>query len=122
MLDAKGAVHEQVYDVAWSGQADNTRKPGANGKLPPVGNTVDVAGNLFLGREPRRPLTRLIDHARMHREARAVLELDGMHGPSAVETCDPRREHELDRGDAARRRLRHVRPSPAWLHSSEAGR
>ncbi len=38
-LDADGATHEMVYDVAWS---DN-REPGANGKLPPVGNTVDVA-------------------------------------------------------------------------------
>jgi hypothetical protein len=40
-LDAKGAVHEQVYDVAW-GDAD-TRKPGPDGKVPPVGSTVDVA-------------------------------------------------------------------------------
>jgi len=39
-LDAKGEVHEQVYDVVW-GNADK-RKPGANGKLPPVGDTVDV--------------------------------------------------------------------------------
>jgi hypothetical protein len=38
-LDAKGAVHERVYDVVWSGN----RKPGADGKLPPVGSTVDVA-------------------------------------------------------------------------------
>lgn len=38
-LDANGAVQEKVYDVAWS---DN-RKPGSDGKLPPVGNTVDVA-------------------------------------------------------------------------------
>ncbi len=30
---------EKVYDVAWSGD----RTPGADGKLPPVGNTVDVA-------------------------------------------------------------------------------
>ena len=37
--DAKGETHEQVYDVLWSGD----RKPGADGKLPPVGNTVDVA-------------------------------------------------------------------------------
>ncbi len=35
---------------------------------------LDLAQNIFLGREPRRPLTRLIDHARMHREARAVLD------------------------------------------------
>jgi hypothetical protein len=38
-MDAKGALHEKVYDVAWSGG----RKAGADGKLPPVGNTVDVA-------------------------------------------------------------------------------
>lgn len=37
-LDAAGEVHEQVYDVAWSGD----RKPGADGKIPPVSNTVDV--------------------------------------------------------------------------------
>jgi hypothetical protein len=36
---AKGNTHEKVYDVDWS---DN-RVPDANGKLPPVGNTVDVA-------------------------------------------------------------------------------
>jgi hypothetical protein len=38
-LDAAGEVQEKVYDVAWSGD----RKPGADGKLPSVGNTVDVA-------------------------------------------------------------------------------
>ena len=37
-LDAKGNLQEKVYDVAWSGN----RKPGANGKLPAVGNTVDL--------------------------------------------------------------------------------
>jgi hypothetical protein len=40
-LDANGETHEKVYDVVW-GDADE-RKPGADGKLPPVGNTVDVA-------------------------------------------------------------------------------
>jgi hypothetical protein len=38
-LDAGGERHEQVYDVVWSGE----RRPGRDGKLPPVGNTVDVA-------------------------------------------------------------------------------
>ena len=38
-LDANGKTHEKIYDVAW-GDADK-RKPGADGKLPPVGNTVD---------------------------------------------------------------------------------
>jgi hypothetical protein len=39
-LDKNGTLHEKVYDVAWSGE----RKPDATtGKVPPVGNTVDVA-------------------------------------------------------------------------------
>ena len=38
-LDAKGAVQEKIYDVAWSGK----RTIGKNGKLPSVGNTVNVA-------------------------------------------------------------------------------
>ena len=38
---ADGQLSEKVYDVAW-GDA-KTRAPDANGKLPPVGNTVDVA-------------------------------------------------------------------------------
>jgi hypothetical protein len=37
-VDAKGEPHDQVFDVAWSGK----RTPGANGKLPAVGNTVDL--------------------------------------------------------------------------------
>jgi hypothetical protein len=40
-LDADGGLAEKVYDVAW-GDADK-RKPGRDGKLPAVGNTVDVA-------------------------------------------------------------------------------
>ena len=38
-LDSRGERHEKVYDVAWSGD----RQVGRDGKLPPVGNTVDVA-------------------------------------------------------------------------------
>jgi hypothetical protein len=38
-LDRDGNLNEKVYDVAWSGN----RKPGNDGKLPPVGDTVDVA-------------------------------------------------------------------------------
>ena len=40
-LDAEGKTHEKVFDVVW-GDADK-RQPGSNGKLPPVGDTVDVA-------------------------------------------------------------------------------
>ncbi|PCH67419.1 MAG: hypothetical protein COC12_11460 [Rhodobacteraceae bacterium] len=43
-LDANGVTQERVYDIAWS---DN-REPDANGKLPAVGNTVDVANANWL--------------------------------------------------------------------------
>jgi hypothetical protein len=38
-LDSAGNTQEMVYDVVWAGD----RQPGADGKLPPVGDTVDVA-------------------------------------------------------------------------------
>jgi hypothetical protein len=38
-VDSRGERHEKIYDVAWS----DGRTPGPDGKLPPVGNTVDVA-------------------------------------------------------------------------------
>ena len=37
-LKANGETAEKVYNIAWSGD----RKPGRGGKLPAVGNTVDV--------------------------------------------------------------------------------
>lgn len=37
-VDGAGATHEKIVDVKWSGD----RKPGADGKLPPVGNSVDL--------------------------------------------------------------------------------
>jgi hypothetical protein len=38
-IDASGKTHEQIYDAAWSGN----RKKDSNGKLPAVGNTVNLA-------------------------------------------------------------------------------
>ena len=38
-VDKAGQTHEKIYDVAWSGD----RTAGADGKLPPVGNTVNRA-------------------------------------------------------------------------------
>ena len=37
-VDAAGKSHDKIYDVVWSG----SRKIGADGKLPSVGNSVDV--------------------------------------------------------------------------------
>jgi Protein of unknown function (DUF3604) len=40
-LTGDGRLEENVYDVVWANA--ERRKPGADGKLPPVGSTVDVA-------------------------------------------------------------------------------
>ena len=42
-MDANGKLNEKVYDVAWSGE----REMGDDGKLPPVGNTVDAASATY---------------------------------------------------------------------------
>lgn len=39
-LTKEGTLQEKVYDVVWADT--ERRKPGADGKLPPVGSTVDV--------------------------------------------------------------------------------
>lgn len=43
-LDADGYTHEKVYDVVWSG----SRVPDETGKLPAVGNTVDLDNATWL--------------------------------------------------------------------------
>jgi hypothetical protein len=42
-VDAGGSPQEAIFDVVWSGD----RQPGTDGKLPPVGSTVDVATATF---------------------------------------------------------------------------
>ena len=44
-LDGKGQTHEQTFDIAWSDAGK--RKPAHDGKLPAVGNTVDVANATY---------------------------------------------------------------------------
>jgi hypothetical protein len=45
-LDKEGKTHEKVYDVTW-GDTDQ-RKRVKGGKVPPVGNTVDVANATWM--------------------------------------------------------------------------
>jgi simple sugar transport system ATP-binding protein len=47
-------------------------------------DTVDVAGNLFLGREPMRRIcgVPVLDHAKMHRDAREMLDGLGIRIPN----------------------------------------
>ena len=42
-LDDDGDTHEKIYDVIWS----DDRDPGADGKLPPVGSTVNIEDATF---------------------------------------------------------------------------
>jgi len=42
-IDADGESHEAIYEVAWS----DDRQPGADGKLPPVGNTVNLEDTTY---------------------------------------------------------------------------
>lgn len=44
-VDKDGNTQEKIFDVVW-GDADK-RQPGADGKLPAVGNTVDVANAVW---------------------------------------------------------------------------
>jgi len=39
-VDKAGKTQEKVYDIVWADA--ESRNPGSDGKLPPVGNTVDV--------------------------------------------------------------------------------
>jgi hypothetical protein len=54
-LAADGSLHEKVYDVAWAGD----RKPNEQGKLPPVGDTVDVASATWTNTIGDRELMRI---------------------------------------------------------------
>ena len=42
-LDSSGDTQEKVYDVIWAGE----RSPDTDGRLPPIGSTVDVANATF---------------------------------------------------------------------------
>jgi len=42
-LDADGQSHEKIYDVVWGAGVGGARAPDANGALPAVGNSVDLA-------------------------------------------------------------------------------
>ena len=66
-LDAAGKTHEKVYDVAWSGD----RKPGADGKLPPVGNTVERQGGQLHERDRRAVPHRVLEGPRVRRRSSA---------------------------------------------------
>ena len=60
-LDAAGKQHEKIYDVAWSGE----RKIGTDGKLPAVGNTVDLKTATYTRDHRCRTARHRLDRSRL---------------------------------------------------------
>lgn len=66
-LDDAGQTHEQVYNIAWSGN----RQLDKQGKLPAVGNTVDVAAAVYYNRIGAPQLTTVWQDPDFDRKQRA---------------------------------------------------
>ena len=96
-VDAEGARQEKVYDVVWSGD----RKPGADGKLPPVGNTVDVATATWTNTIGASELIRRVEGSGVRPGAARRLLRARARDPDAA--LDRVRRRALRRQDAARR-------------------
>ena len=94
-VDADGARQEKVYDVVWSGD----RKPGADGKLPPVGNTVDVAEGDLDQHDRRLRADRGLDGPGLRSRAARLLLRPRDRDPDAA--LDRLRRQALRRQDAA---------------------
>ncbi len=80
-VDAAGKAHEQVFDVVWSDMAK--RKP-VGGKVPAVGDTVDVATATYTEHHWRRPtLATVWTRSGLRSEAARVLLRPGDRNPDA---------------------------------------
>ena len=82
-LDDKGETHEQVYDVAWGGD----RKPGADGKLPSVGSTVDVENATWTNTIGAPELIAVWKDPRLRSEAEGLLLWARHRNPDAALDC-----------------------------------
>ena len=86
-VDAKGEPQDKVFDVVWSGD----RKPGKDGKVPAVGNTVDLKKATYTNAIGSGGADRQLDRHALRREAARALLRPGPADP------DPALEH-LRRG------------------------
>ena len=97
-IDAQGKRQEKIYDVAWGDAA--TRKPDADGKLPPVGNTVDVAEGHLDQHHRRSRADRGVEGPGVRSQAARRLLRARARDPDAA--LDRLRRPALQREDAAR--------------------
>ena len=66
-LDSDGKSHERVFDVSWSGE----RQPGEDGRLPPVGDTVDRTTASYTNDIGAAELTTVWEDPEFDRDTRA---------------------------------------------------
>ena len=66
-LDSGGNSHERVFDVSWSGE----RQPGEDGRLPPVGDTVDRTTASYTNDIGAAELTTVWEDPEFDRDTRA---------------------------------------------------
>ncbi len=96
-LDASGRTHERVYDLAWSG---TRRRDPKSGKVPPVGNTVNVEGGDVLQRDRRAGPAGVLAGPRLRPRAARVLLRTRARDPDA--TLDDLRRKGVRCGAARR--------------------
>ena len=81
-VDAKGEPQDQVFDVVWSGG----RKPDAKGKVPAVGNTVDVSKAMYTNAIGSGRVAGIVDGSQIRSEAgRGVLRPRAGHPDATLE-------------------------------------
>ncbi|MET0807385.1 MAG: DUF3604 domain-containing protein, partial [Pseudoxanthomonas sp.] len=110
-LDAAGTLHERVYDVAWS----DDRKPGADGKLPPVGNTVDLANATWTNTIGAESLARMWQDPAFDPAQRAFYYVRVLEIPTPRWTAyDARRFNVKMSGEVSMTTQERAYTSPIW--------
>lgn len=113
-IDAEGALHEQVYDVAWSGE----RRLKA-GRLPPLTSTVDLSDASYSQSVGAAVLTTLWRDPDYDANEKAfyyarVLEISTPRWTAYDEARSGRRH----KAEAQREHQERVYTSPIWLNGS----
>jgi hypothetical protein len=82
-LAADGTTQERLHDIKWAGD----RKPGPDGRLPPLGNTVDVEEGDLCQQHWCRNLDGTVDRSGLRLEAEGGLFHARSRNPGARLEC-----------------------------------